>query len=148
MKLTPAMRETLQRAKTENGLRRVHDNAPGRPAWPAHHNTIRALIDRGHLTHKRRRSRQGHPTDEWLITQNGLDALEPTIVTRTRRPLYIAEGWPDYTSDSGRKAKGEPEAVPPGELNPAWKIAALERQADALERRHQARLLAQRRRVA
>lgn len=109
--LTKPMRDALRRARSQP-LRRVFDDRPGRPPWPAHPCTLVALRDRGLLTIGRRLSRQGFPIIEWSITDDGLQALEAkTIITRRLRPLYLAEGWPDYTSDIGRAMRGEPEVI-------------------------------------
>jgi len=40
MRLTDHMREALVRASKEDGLRRIDDNEPGRPPWPAPHQTL------------------------------------------------------------------------------------------------------------
>jgi hypothetical protein len=75
--LTPAMRDALRAARSQP-LRRVHDDKPGRPVWPAHPATLRALTDehRGRcLRRTERLSRQGHVVEEWWITDLGLESL-------------------------------------------------------------------------
>jgi len=108
MRLTPAMRDALRRARHEP-LRRVHRPGPGHPAWPASAPALAALARRELVKRSADISRRGYRMDVWTITDRGRAALEPRRVIRRLRPLYLAEGWPDLTTDAGRKMRGEPE---------------------------------------
>jgi hypothetical protein len=110
-KLTPTMRAALERAKAEDGLRRVHKPGPGRPPWPAHPSTLAALVDRRLLERMLLLSRKGFLMDTWTITDTGRRALQPPRIIRRRRPLFLAEGWPDLTCDIARAMRHEPEAL-------------------------------------
>lgn len=143
--MTARMRQTLDQAGKAGpaGLRRVHDNRPGQPPWPAHPATLTALARHGHLEHHRLRNRRGYPVDVWAITPEGLLALEPKRRVRTDRPLYLQRRvWHggDYTRNRA-DAIDRLEVVPPGEIDPGWGRAARVRHADAQDRRERARRL-------
>lgn len=125
-RLSQPMRDAIERAIREP-LRRVHDDKPGKPPWPAHPNTLRAGVDRGLLAHDRRRNRRGWWFDEWTPTDAGRAVLQPTITKwRGDRPLYLAQPGPnngDYTLDR-HKAIDDLEAISTTDLNPAWRRAA------------------------
>jgi hypothetical protein len=108
--LTPAMRDALRAARSQP-LRRVHKPGPGRPPWPAPAASLAALVRRELVTRGAEVSRKGFRMDVWTITDAGVEALRPPHVVRQRRSLYLAEGWPDYTSDIGRAMRGEPEVM-------------------------------------
>lgn len=106
MKLSDRMREALE-AASRNPLRRVHDNKPGRPAWPANPNTIAALVRHGLLEHDRRRNRKSFWFDEWTLSDKGREALEPSLPrARADRPLYLSHPVPgkrgDYTQNKAK----------------------------------------------
>jgi hypothetical protein len=76
--LSPAMRDALRAARSQP-LRRVHKPGPGRPPWPAHPSTLRALLNphRGAcLRRTERPSRQGHVVEEFWITELGIMSLD------------------------------------------------------------------------
>ncbi len=79
--LTPHMRTALRAARSQP-LRRVHDDTPGKPSWPANPNTIYALWRNGALVGSCRLSRRGRPIEEWHITDLGVEALKPRLVVR------------------------------------------------------------------
>jgi hypothetical protein len=138
------MREALTSA-LRGSLRRLHDNAPGRPPWPAHPATLAALVARDLLSHDRRRTRKSWWLDEWTITDAGRDALKPREIKARDRPLYLAhsgairyrrlpngrwaiddsgDGKDDYTSDPRRsidvdKAPDSAVLVAVESVNPA-----------------------------
>jgi hypothetical protein len=86
--LTPAMRETLQAASQP--LRRVHDNTPGAPPWPARWQTLHALTRRGLLERSETRSRQDHRVEVWTRTEAGRKALLPVPRFREEKTVYMA----------------------------------------------------------
>jgi hypothetical protein len=150
--MTSRMLEALRAA--QNGpLRRVHDVEHGRAPWPAHHATIRALVDKGLLEKPRRRvSRNGHPIDEWFATDAGREALKPRHVAKREavRCLRVPGGstrmmqlgtWVQLRSP-------EPEPVDPDEVDAAWFGAAAERHAEARDKRERAQQIAMRRKAA
>src|SRR4051812_5814616 len=109
--LTANMRAALRAARSQP-LRRVHKPGPGRPAWPAHPNTLAALVRLELVRRDARISRKGYPTDSWTITDAGREALRPHTVVRRRPPLLVAAGWPDFTRDTSRAMRGEPGVLP------------------------------------
>jgi hypothetical protein len=150
--VTERMREAL--AAAENApLRRVHDVAHGQAPWPAHPASIAALVRQGLLEKPRRRiSRNGHPIDEWFITEAGCEALKPRQVVRREavRSLRVPGGstrvmqggvWVDA-------AMPEPEPVDPDEVDAAWFGAAAVRHAEARDRRHRAAQIVSKRKAA
>lgn len=76
--MTALMRAALQDA-LRGSLRRVHDSIEGKPPWPnGHHSaTLYALVRHGLLERTETRSRNGHRTDLWTITDAGKQALKP-----------------------------------------------------------------------
>jgi hypothetical protein len=141
--VTERMREAL--AAAQNGpLRRVHDVEHGQAPWPAHPCSLAALVNQGLLEKPRRRiSRNGHPIDEWFITEAGCEALKPKQVVRREavRSLRVSGGstrvmqggvWVDA-------AMPEPEPVDPDEVDAGWFGAAAVRHAEARDRREAAR---------
>lgn len=83
--LTAGMRDALERALAHDGIRRVHDQAHGQPAWPAHPASLHALVHRGYLTESSVISRQGNRVDLWQITPEGKAALE--------QPARLPDGY-------------------------------------------------------
>lgn len=102
MRLTPAMRDALERALREDGLRRVHTLGKGKPPWPAHHATLAALQRHGLVDHARDRDRRAFVRDTWTITDAGRVALDPPPKPRPERPVYLAP------AGSGRDHVGIP----------------------------------------
>lgn len=166
MKLTALMLAALQRAKAEDGLRRVHDTEHGRPPWPAPAATLAALVRHGLLDRCSRISRKGARVDEWTLTDQGRTALDPPPPqAREPRDLYLAarpgrlryktlppaagkkagrvtvdDSGPanaDYTNDPGRQLPGAGIVLP--DPDPSWTDHARERHADAQDRRRAAR---------
>lgn len=88
MKLTPNMRQALELAR-RNPLRRTHDTA-GKPPWPAHPNTLLALIGHDLLKHTQLENRHGHRVDVWEITDLGKVALEPVETIKLQPILYLS----------------------------------------------------------
>lgn len=143
--MTGCMRHALEQARRAGptGLRRVHDDKPGRPAWPAHPATLAALVRRGHLEHRRVRNRRTWWVDVWTITDTGREALAPSMRTRPDRPLYLQRRvWHggDYTRNRS-DAIDELEVVPSAEIDPSWGRDARVRHANAQDRRARARRL-------
>jgi len=138
--MTTKMRDTLEVVR-RGGLRRVHDDGPGRPPWPAPWQTLYALERRELVVRSRRISRKGWPIDEWAITEAGREALSPR--PRTRRAsvdrLRIA-GGSTRSMQAGEWVEvriPEPERMP--DPDPRWALVARERHLDAQDRREQAR---------
>lgn len=110
MRLSIPMRDALERA-SRDPLRRVHDDKPGKPAWPANANTLSALVAHGLLTHDRRRNRKAFWFDEWTISDAGREALLPQPPRfRQDRPLYLApsSATGDYTVDRRKSIDWDP----------------------------------------
>jgi hypothetical protein len=87
------MRDALLRASREP-LRRLHDDHPGAPPWPAPSASLRALVRRGLLEHRERRNRHGRRVEEWTVTDAGLEALHPPAKVKrdTPRSLRVPGG--------------------------------------------------------
>jgi hypothetical protein len=143
--VTPAMLEALQSAR-KGPLRRVHDIEHGRPAWPAHPASLRALVRHGLAVSSERLSKAGHRVEEWTITEDGRKALNtPVVVVRERvRSLRVYGGstrmmqlgaWVDVWMP-------EPEPVRPQDVDALWFGAAAERHAIERDRRTAARRVA------
>lgn len=128
-RLTPAMHKALDHARRAGptGLRRVHDNKPGRPEWPAHPATLTALLRRGHIEHRRLKNRNDWPVDQWTITDTGRLALNPPTRPKPDRPRFLqSEVWRggDTTNEPSRSIDYEPglgavEYVDPAQLDPS-----------------------------
>lgn len=110
--LTVRMREALQDAARQE-LRRVHDDQPGRPAWPAHPSTLAALVGHGLLERSERKSRQAHRLEVWTITPAGVQVLNPAPRQLEQAARYLSRPsrtTGDYTSNP-RRSIDELEAV-------------------------------------
>lgn len=151
-RLTARAWETLTEAR-RGPLRRVHDVEHGQPRWPAHPSTLLSLVRRGLLACGERKSKKGHRLQEWTITDDGLEALNPPAVVR-REPVrsLSAKGaartrmmqfgvWVDV-------AAPEPEPVDPADVDAAWFGGALERHSEQRDRKERARQLGRHRRAA
>src|SRR5512147_496008 len=138
--MTKRMRETLQLAQSAP-LRRLHDNQPGKPPWPAPATTLYALERCELLARARRRSRQGWWLDEWTITDRGREALKPkTPKLRPDRAVYMAhpsQNSGDYTYN--RRYAIDDLEVMRDSLHNSWTTGAQSRSADARDRRRAAR---------
>lgn len=144
--MTHRMRQTLQQALREDGLRRTHTPGPGRPAWPAPANTLNALLRHGYLEHSRRRNRHGYWLDVWSITDKGRQALEePRRTTKDHGTSMNARGraqhrvmenghWREYSTP-------EPAKVTTTNLNSDWATNARHQHQDATNGRTLAREL-------
>lgn len=89
VKLTENMRTVLERAKKQ-ALQRRHTNTPGATPWPAHHSTLRRLVELELVTYIERDSRAGNRLELWEITPAGVQALEPRLTIIKDRPRYLA----------------------------------------------------------
>jgi hypothetical protein len=141
-RLTQKMRVALVEA-SRNPLRRLHDDLEGKPAWPAHPATLRALEARGLVEKTRRRTRKGWWLDEWSITDNGRQALVPASLVRADRPVYMAHPsrtTGDYTSDPSRTFD-RLEVMDVGLIAEQWRQDSDLRRAAGEDRRCQARRL-------
>jgi DNA-binding PadR family transcriptional regulator len=141
-RLTQKMRAALVEA-SRNPLRRLHDDLEGKPAWPAHPATLRALEARGLVEKTRRRTRKGWWLDEWAITDNGRQALAPASLVRADRPVYMAHPsrtTGDYTSDPSRTFD-RLEVMDVGLIAEQWRQDSDLRRAAGEDRRCQARRL-------
>jgi DNA-binding PadR family transcriptional regulator len=141
-RLTQKMRAALVEA-SRNPLRRLHDDLEGKPAWPAHPATLRALEARGLVEKTRRRTRKGWWLDEWSITDNGREALVPASLVRADRPVYMAHPsrtTGDYTSDPSRTFD-RLEVMDVGLLGAQWIDDSALRYAASEDRRARARRL-------
>lgn len=151
-KLTPAMRAALEKAKREDGLRRVHNpTLPGKPAWPANASTLAALVRHYLVTRTDDSNRNGWPRTTWAITAAGREALEPPEVHRDQRDEYVMRGptpvdyeWASTTTIAGDhvRRRAPLAKVRPDTLDPKWAADAATRHADAQDRKDRARRLA------
>lgn len=80
--LTELMRKALERALAHDGLRRVHDDQPGAPPWPAPAASLNACVRRGLLCRTTVVNADGLTIDKWTITDDGRDALNPAATVR------------------------------------------------------------------
>jgi hypothetical protein len=104
-RLTTHMRQALQTAAAQDGLRRTHDTEHGQPPWPAPPATLHALLNRQLVTHTRIRNRKGYHVDTWTITDAGREALNPPPRQHTTRPRYMQPAGSrggDYTTNPAR----------------------------------------------
>lgn len=142
MKLTPAMREALTKAKRDDGLRRTHDGTPGKPAWPAPPATIAALIRHELVTHDQIRNRKAFLVDIWKITDTGREALEPSAGVRrdTVRRLHLRAigGTRHFMGDGVWEDRRIPEPEPM-EPDGVWARRSAARHANAVNKRDRAR---------
>lgn len=142
MRLTPNMREALTKAKRDDGLRRVHDNTPGKPHWPAHPSTLRALQDRELLQHDEIRNRKAFRVEIWKITDKGREALDPKAKIRpdTIRRLHLRAigGTRHFMAEGVWEDRRIPEPEP---MEPAseWAKRSAARHANAVNRKERAR---------
>jgi hypothetical protein len=149
-RLSAQMRETLAEA-ARNPLRRLHDQLEGKPPWPAHPATLRALEQRGLLNKSRRRTRKSWWLDEWAITDQGREALNPKPAkSRSDKPVYLARpsrSTGDYTYNR-KYAIDDLEVIPPSSLDRKWAAQADIELADARNRKNAARHAARQARAA
>jgi hypothetical protein len=141
-RLTQKMRDALVEA-SRNPLRRLHDDLAGKPAWPVHPATLRALEARGVVEKTRRRTRKGWWLDEWAITDKGRQALVPASLVRADRPVYMAHPsrtTGDYTSDPSRTFD-RLEVMDVALIAEQWRQDSDLRRAAGEDRRGQARRL-------
>lgn len=136
------MREALQIMSRPEGMRRVHHAGPGKPPWPAHPNTIRALTRHGLATHSQAINRRGLTVDIWRITPAGQQTLDPPPIVRPDTPqllnvpggstrLHLAgDTWLDV-----RIPEPEPMNAPPDR----WVRRGRVLHADAQDRRERAK---------
>lgn len=104
MKVTDLMREALEDAR-RGPLRRVHDDQPGQPAWPAHPVSLYALVRRELLAYSERLSGRGYRLQEWTITAAGREVLDPPLRLVQERPVFLARpsaNSGDYTNNPNR----------------------------------------------
>lgn len=140
-RLTELMRTTLENAARQDGLRRTHDDKPGRPPWPMPHQSLNALVNRGLLAHTRTRNRKGYPLDIWRITDTGREALKPPQrISRDTHNSMAAKGAATTRVLVGGVWQHlkfpEPEKVTtPG---PGWVRRGRNLHADAQDRRQRA----------
>jgi hypothetical protein len=107
--------------RRQEGLRRLFDDVPGKPPWPANPSTLAALVRHGLVERSENRTRRGALVIIWRITDAGREALQPPQIVKPDKPLFLARGsvryrklpdnrWAvdetgstgDYTSDPGR----------------------------------------------
>lgn len=135
--LTVRMREALQDAARQE-LRRVHDDQPGRPAWPAHPSTLAALVAHGLLERSERKSRQAHRLEVWTITVAGVAVLNPPPQLMRDAPRFlnrfVSHGG-DYTTEQ-RYAIDPLEAV---DAPARFVMAGQRRHREAMDIRDRAR---------
>ena len=146
MKLTARMRETLQHAAKQD-LRRVHDDKPGKPPWPAPPATLYALVRHELLEHARVRNRKGWHVDLWTITDTGRQALIPRELVIPDRPVYLnrwVSSGGDYTHNRHR-ASDDLEVI---FYLPQWDRAATLRLAGAAHLQTRARRIRSGRKAA
>lgn len=145
-RLTPTMRAALEAAR-KGPLRRTHDHSrEGRPPWPAAHNTLAALLDRGLLEHEVRRNNAGWWMEQWAITDAGREALLPPRRTArdTPRLMHGAAPTTTYPMQGGvwvTRTVPEPEMLTP---SPEWDRRGKARHARDRDRKKAARSLGRR----
>lgn len=105
MILSAPMRQALVEAR-RGPLRRLHDDQPGKPPWPAPPASLAALVSRGLLETGTMRSRKGWHIDTWTITDAGREAIAPPAArSRPDHPRFLARptrSTPDYTTNPSR----------------------------------------------
>lgn len=142
VRLTNRMRDALERAAVQE-LRRVHDDKPGRPVWPAHPSTLAALIGHGLLERSERRSRQEHRMDVWTITQAGRLVLNPPprLVRDAPRLMHRANTTTLFMQGGVWVQRSIPE---PEQVSAPERLveASRARHAEAQDRKERARRLA------
>lgn len=79
-----------QRSALNDAIKQPLQRRPPDRTWPANPSTLHSLTRRELVTYSKRRTRAGHLLEEWAITQTGRDALEPRLVIKRDRPLYLA----------------------------------------------------------
>lgn len=144
MPLTQHMRQALQDA-AKHALRRVHDDQPGKPLWPAPSGSLRALELRGYIERTETTSRNDHRVEIWSITELGKAALT-THWAAEQADQYVAVGG-GYTTDHSRAVDRDPQmgALPrldADRLSVRWKRLSAEEFMAAKDRREVARRLA------
>ena len=93
MTLSENMRTVLREAsRKQEGLRRLFDDQPGRPPWPAHPSTLAALVRHGLLERSEARTKRGARLDVWRITDSGRMTLNPPPHIIVDKPLYLGQG--------------------------------------------------------
>lgn len=141
--MTRKMRDVLEQARRQDGLRRVHNpDTPGRPPWPTGiaWQTLYALTRHQLVDHTTRKNAKGNLIEEWKINDTGRKALEPREVFIERRDRFL-QRWVsrggDYTTERHLAVDDLPANEEP--LHQRWREAAGRRHADAVDRRERAR---------
>lgn len=139
MKLTKLMRDALEQAARQE-LRRVHDDKPGKPPWPAHPATLAALVGHGLLERSERVSKQSHRLEVWAATDLAVRVLNPAPRQLEQAARYLSRPsrtTGDYTSNPARSID-ELEAV---DAPLRWVESSAQRHREAQDRRERARKL-------
>ena len=142
MTLTPRMRAALEAAARPGGLRRHHKPGPGRPPWPAHPATLRALERRGLIEQEDGVNARCERVQTWRATEQGRELLAELArpVRLRHRPVWISRpsrGSGDYTTIPSRAIDPLETVDAPEHMIRAARV----RHADAQDRRARARRL-------
>lgn len=145
--MTPKMKAALEMAAKQE-IRRVWDETPGLPPWPAPASTLAALVRNGYVERTERLSKAGHRIVGWRATDAGRMALKGPVRVAEERPRYLArpgKNRGDYTSDPRHRIDHLEVA---GQASLKWRRIAEAERLDAKDRREVARELARQIRAA